>query len=417
MSGAKGSALIEGPFERARLARVADGFAIAAAATLPWSVSAASIAIALWLVAVLPTIAWADLRRSLAIPAGALPLLLILLAFAGIAWSQASPADQFGSIKIFARLAIITLLFVQFQHSARALWVLGAFLASCTILLAGSWLFWLLPSLAWSGRFPGVPVRDYIVQSSEFLICAFAAAHLSLDAWHRQQRWLSLALGALMLLFLANIAYVASGRSTFVALAALVPLFALQRFGWKQALGVMALAATVAAFTWMSSSYLRMRVLAVVQEVHDYRTSNAETSSGYRLEFWTQSIAFVSQAPVIGHGTGSQREQFQRGAVGNQRLSTITDNPHNQAMFVAIQFGALGTTLLYAMWFAHLLLFRGDGLLAWLGTAIVVQNIVAGLFNTSLVEFTHGWMYIFGVGILGGTMLRINADNVACGRG
>jgi hypothetical protein len=31
---------------------------------------------------------------------------------------------------------------------------------------------------------------------------------------------------------------------------------------------------------------------------------------------------------------------------------------------------------------------------------------VAGIFNTSLLEFTQGWIYIFGVGVLGGMMLR-----------
>ena len=91
----------------------------------------------------------------------------------------------------------------------------------------------------------------------------------------------------------------------------------------------------------------------------------------------------------------------------------MTDNPHNQTLLVAIQFGALGTVLLYAMWFAHLLLFRGDGLVPWLGTALVVQNIVAGLFNTPLLEFTLGWIYIFGVGVLGGTMLRSGRSGVA----
>jgi len=58
------------------------------------------------------------------------------------------------------------------------------------------------------------------------------------------------------------------------------------------------------------------------------------------------------------------------------------------------------------MWFSHLQLLRGEALAAWIGTGVVVQNIVAGLFNAYLVEFTHGWMYIFGVGVLGGMMLR-----------
>jgi hypothetical protein len=58
------------------------------------------------------------------------------------------------------------------------------------------------------------------------------------------------------------------------------------------------------------------------------------------------------------------------------------------------------------MWIAHLLLFRGAGLAAWLGLGVVVQNIVACMFNTYLFEFTHGWLYVFGVGVLGGMVLR-----------
>jgi hypothetical protein len=35
-----------------------------------------------------------------------------------------------------------------------------------------------------------------------------------------------------------------------------------------------------------------------------------------------------------------------------------------------------------------------------------VQNFVAGLFNAYLFEFTLGWFYVFGVGVLGGMVLR-----------
>jgi hypothetical protein len=50
------------------------------------------------------------------------------------------------------------------------------------------------------------------------------------------------------------------------------------------------------------------------------------------------------------------------------------------------------------------------GLAAWLGVRVIVQNIVACLFNTYLLEFTLGWIYVFGVGVLGGMMFRQRAS-------
>ena len=67
----------------------------------------------------------------------------------------------------------------------------------------------------------------------------------------------------------------------------------------------------------------------------------------------------------------------------------------------------VGVAVLLAMWIAHLLLFvRGAGLTAWIGTIVVVQNVVASLFNSHLFDFTSGWLYVFGVGVAGGMVLR-----------
>ena len=62
--------------------------------------------------------------------------------------------------------------------------------------------------------------------------------------------------------------------------------------------------------------------------------------------------------------------------------------------------------MLYAMWLVHLRLFRGDGLVAWIGLLVVVQNVFTSLFNSHLFDFHEGWMYVLGVGIAGGTVLR-----------
>ena len=58
------------------------------------------------------------------------------------------------------------------------------------------------------------------------------------------------------------------------------------------------------------------------------------------------------------------------------------------------------------MWLLHLLLFRGDDLASWIGLLVVVQNIFTSLFNSHLFDFHEGWMYVLGVGIAGGIVLK-----------
>jgi O-antigen ligase len=62
------------------------------------------------------------------------------------------------------------------------------------------------------------------------------------------------------------------------------------------------------------------------------------------------------------------------------------------------------------MWLSHLLLFRGEGLVAWLGLLVVLQNIFSSLFNSHLFDFHEGWMYALGVGVAGGMVEHSRKD-------
>jgi len=67
------------------------------------------------------------------------------------------------------------------------------------------------------------------------------------------------------------------------------------------------------------------------------------------------------------------------------------------------------------MWLVHLLLFRGEGLATWIGLMVVVQNIFTSLFNSHLFDFNEGWMYVLGVGIAGGMVLRTGSHQAIIG--
>src|SRR5262245_10511560 len=71
-------------------AACADWLAVAVAASLPWSTSATSILVALWLASFLPTLELPALRGELLTSAGGLPFLLWLLAAIGMTWAGVS---------------------------------------------------------------------------------------------------------------------------------------------------------------------------------------------------------------------------------------------------------------------------------------------------------------------------------------
>jgi O-antigen ligase len=70
--------------DRKRVAQLADWAAVGVAVSLPWSTSATSILLVLWLVALLPTLDVAMARREVETAAGGLPVLLWLLAALGM---------------------------------------------------------------------------------------------------------------------------------------------------------------------------------------------------------------------------------------------------------------------------------------------------------------------------------------------
>jgi O-antigen ligase len=403
----------------AMCATMADWLAVGVAASLPWSTSATGILVVLWWLALLPTLDLATLRRELRTPAGGLPVLLWLLAAAAMTWAEVAWAERIAGLGGFHKLLAIPFLLAHFRRSDKGACVLAAFLIACTLLLATSYFLALWPGLTWRGVRAGlgVPVKDYIAQSGEFVICVFVLVPLALGIL-RTRAWLSLVLLSLSALFLINFLYLATGRTSLAVAVVLLVVFAFRQFGWKKG-GLLLLAAMLVVLAiWESSPYLRARVGIIPGEVVRYWNEDTGTPGGARLEYWRRSLSFIADAPVLGHGTGTIRELFRRSAVGEEGASALVPtNPHNQTLAVAIQLGLSGVVLLYAMWIAHLALFRGGGLPAWIGMVIVVQNFVASLFNSHLFDFTQGWIYVLGVGVAGGTVLRQAAATSAAQAG
>jgi O-antigen ligase len=406
-----------GFFNRALLTRAADAAAVAVAVSLPWSTSATSILVVIWLIVLLPTLRLAELRRELATAAGLLPVLLVLLGITGMLWADVALIERWKGLDSFLKLLVIPLLFIQFRRSERADWVFGGYVVACVALLLASYVLVLWPELRFyfSSDF-GVPVKNAATQSGEFVTCIFGLLFLAVESCTRRQ-WLWL-LGFLIVILamLMNIFFVATGRTALVLILVLLALFAVKKLSRRGILIVLAGTVAVGVMAWSSSPYLRDRIVQIWTDYQSYEATDARNSSGERVEFAKKSIAFIREAPIIGHGTGSIHALFIKASAGQSGAAGVaSSNPHNQTFAMAIQLGLIGAGVLWAMWIAHLLLFRGPGLVEWIGLVVVVQNIVGSLFNSHLFDFTQGWVYVFGVGVAGGMALKRQSSKADAG--
>ncbi|KYG24123.1 ligase [Bradyrhizobium sp. AT1] len=382
---------------------------------LPWTTTGLTFALIPWLIA----FAFVDLRafpRSLLRPICLLPIALVALAAVGTLWSDAPWPERIHAIGPAAKLLVIPLLIYQFERWPYGHWVFSAFLVSCTALMLYSFAVAIDPALSlklYLSRGPyrvesGIAVRNYIDQSQEFALCALALVYPVVSLL-RQGRSGSAALFAgLALGFLANMMFVVVSRTALVTLPVLVMVFALLHLRLRTALLAAGAMAALAVLLFGVSPPLRMTV-AKFQADYELSVQDSQISGmGSRLEYWRKSFRFIADAPLIGHGTGSIRGLFASVAADAETdplRGEIVGNPHNQTLSVAVQWGVVGVLILYALWFAHLSLFRGEGLASWIGLLVVVQNMLTSLLNTHLFDFTPGWIYVLGVGVAGGMVL------------
>src|SRR5262249_41426069 len=197
--------------DRSSLTTLADWAAVVVAIALPWSTSAVGIAIAVWLVILLPTLDADSVKRALASPAGGLAVVLWGLGLLGMLWADVSWHDRFAGLGSFHRLLAIPLLIAQFRRSGNGLWVAAGFFISSIVLLIASYIIALAFGDRWVGVY-GVPVHDTIFQGAVFLICGFGALGYSFLIREKRTRSWQIALFAIGALFLINFAFVSTSR-------------------------------------------------------------------------------------------------------------------------------------------------------------------------------------------------------------
>ena len=301
-------------------AKTADIFAVLIALSLPWSTS---------LVGIFGGAGWwrwcrfstpRPFLESLKRPICALPIALFALAVVGTLWSDAPWGARLYAIGPTAKLLMLPVLFYHFERSARGMQVFIAFLVSCTLLMAMSWIVAFDPGLALkSGAEYGVPVKNYIDQSQEFALCAVALAYPIITLLRAKRILLAVLLIAVALSFVVNMAFVVVSRTALVTMPIMLAVFALLHLKWRSIVIILCVTTVFAGLAWATSPQLRWTTATFLRDYEIYKERNDPTSIGLRLEFWQKSLRFFAEAPIIGHGTGSTRGLFEQAAAGQAR--------------------------------------------------------------------------------------------------
>jgi len=143
------------------------------------------------------------------------------------------------------------------------------------------------------------------------------------------------------------------------------------------------------------------RVQQIIQELRQERADRpASTSTGFRLEFYRNTLALIQKNPVLGTGTGSFPSVYAQQVEGSG--SVESRNPHNEFMLITVQTGLVGLAafvwLLWQQWrYAPQLptpIERG------LAQGLVVMMCIVCMLNSALLDHTEGLLYAWLTALL-----------------
>lgn len=161
-------------------------------------------------------------------------------------------------------------------------------------------------------------------------------------------------------------------RTGMLVFFSLMILLGWQRLEGKYFFLFIGLAIAALEIVYLSSSIFEERIIAILNDFHQYQQGNIQTSMGVRTTFLKYSLLGIKQHPYIGFGLGSFPWVYQH--LGGPLLvdpSTLGD-PHNSYLNLTLQAG-IGGVLIFVAWI--LLQFRESKWLP-LSEKYIVQGLI-----------------------------------------
>lgn len=160
----------------------------------------------------------------------------------------------------------------------------------------------------------------------------------------KEPRW-RIFYSILFFIFAYNTLAINNGRTGYVIFFALTALFIFRNIPARLKLASLGIALIAIAATLLTSPVSRDRLERSVSNVETLQTNKpvADSSIVIRWQFFKNSLSIIQDAPLIGHGTGSFENQYEKRISGSAQVGS--SNPHNDYLLIASQLGFIGLTL------------------------------------------------------------------------
>jgi O-antigen ligase len=387
---------------------IAQYFVIGGLVSIAFSPPMANLFIALSLIA---TLSVSTIRNQLLdffkTKLGYACIAFILVLFSGLIYGIETNnviASSIWGWRKFLMLPIAAAVFMNAPHAKQRL--INAFWFVCLILMIYSFITFITPAFSSKQLVAGVVVRNHATQGLFFSVAAMIAIANALNA--DLSKWFRIISSLTVSLFIANIALVATGRSGYIALAVMMISFSflyITKLSLFKKLMVCLLELVLIAGIFMSSPASRQRVELAQKEFYSTEQQTKETSVGYRLNFWNNSVALLPEYFAIGTGTGGFEKAYAKQVEGKSGIeAVVTGDPHNQYLKLLIEHGIFGLIIFLSV-LVFLFQQRCSRPYKQIGAATLAAFSATSLFNSHFSTFNEGQF----IWILAGSLLASEA--------
>lgn len=297
----------------------------------------------------------------------------------------------------FLMLPITAAIFMNAPHAKQNL--VNSFWLVCLILVIYSFITLFNSDLQISNKNEtGVIVRNHVTQGLFFAIAAMIAVANALNI--KLLNWLRIISGLTVPLFITNIAMVATGRSGYIALIVITTSFIFLHFTKTSILKKIVMCLVSVALLsgiFLNTTSSQERIELAKKEFISEVDQTKQTSIGYRLTFWKNTIEMLPKYALLGTGTGGFEKAYAvqvNGRSGTEGV--ITGDPHNQYLKILVEHGIFGLAVFLSILILLLQQPTTNPFKA-IGTATLLAIATTSLFNAHFSTFNEGqfiWIFV-----------------------